>query len=191
VPDNTLYFCSLSDKVFEELQELFRDSFQLTLCPFVPWDTQSSHPPSAPQVGGSSAPAALPPGTDPLTIGREFLTWLWFFSEARGGLVRFPDLGEFSVMVEGSLTFFLEGAGAHEIVLRRGFPLLSAEAIAARGLRLAGWVANCVDPQMARRAENIAALRTRLSAPLLGQVPRLASGRPAAAAAFLDLPPGA
>jgi len=98
VPDNMLYFCSLSDKVFEELQELFRDSFQLTLCPFVPWDTQSPHPPSAPRVGGSAAPAALPPGTDHLTIGREFLTWLWFKSEERNGTVRIPDAGECEVI---------------------------------------------------------------------------------------------
>ena len=98
VPDNRLYFCSLSDKVFEELQELFRDSFQLTLCPFVPWDTQSPHPPSAARVGGSAAPAALPPGTDHLTIGREFLTWLWFKSEERNGTVRIPDAGECEVI---------------------------------------------------------------------------------------------
>jgi recombination associated protein RdgC len=98
VPDNTLYFCSLSDKVFEELQELFRDSFQLTLSPFVPWDTQSSHVPSAPRVGGSAAPAALPPGTDHLTIGREFLTWLWFKSEERNGAVLIPDAGECEVI---------------------------------------------------------------------------------------------
>ena len=49
--------------------------------------------------------------------------------------------------------------------------LLTAEAIAARGLRLAGWVANCIDPHMAFRDENIASLRQRLAAPLLGVVP--------------------
>ena len=69
--------------------------------------------------------------------------------------------------------------------------LLTAEAIAARGLTLAGWVANQVDPEMARRDENIAALRARLNAPLLGVVPRLATGGPAAAAGFLDLPAAA
>ncbi|MBL8432984.1 MAG: dethiobiotin synthase [Dechloromonas sp.] len=68
--------------------------------------------------------------------------------------------------------------------------LLTAEAIAARGLTLAGWVANTVDPGMARVDDNIAALRERLGAPLLGSVPRITSGRPAAAAARLDLPPG-
>ena len=66
--------------------------------------------------------------------------------------------------------------------------LLTAEAIAARGLTLAGWVANTVDPGMARAEDNIAALRQRLAAPLLSSVPRIAGGQPAAAC--LDLPPG-
>ena len=69
--------------------------------------------------------------------------------------------------------------------------LLTAEAIAARGLTLAGWVANHIDPEMARVNDNIAALRERLGAPLLGRVPRIAAGGPAAAAAYLDLPAGA
>jgi len=36
--------------------------------------------------------------------------------------------------------------------------LLTAEAIAARGLMLAGWVGNCIDPGFARRDENIGTL---------------------------------
>jgi len=67
--------------------------------------------------------------------------------------------------------------------------LLSAEAIAARGLRLVGWVANTVDPDMAQREGNVLALRERLPAPLLGVVPRLAQPTAAAAAAHLDLAP--
>lgn len=66
--------------------------------------------------------------------------------------------------------------------------LLTAEAIAARGLALAGWVANRIDPGMARADDNIAALRQRLAAPLLGSVPRIAGSMPAAAASFLELP---
>ena len=66
--------------------------------------------------------------------------------------------------------------------------LLTAEAIAARGLRLAGWVANRIEPDMPRADENIATLRERLGAPLLGSVPRIAGGDPAAAASFLELP---
>ena len=66
--------------------------------------------------------------------------------------------------------------------------LLTAEAIAARGLQLAGWVANRIDPAMSRQAENIAALKERLGAPLLGIVPHLPGSDPAAAAGYLGLP---
>ena len=48
--------------------------------------------------------------------------------------------------------------------------LLSAEAIRARGLPLAGWVANRIDPGMAAADDNIAFLRQRLGAPLLADI---------------------
>jgi dethiobiotin synthetase len=48
--------------------------------------------------------------------------------------------------------------------------LLTAEAIAARGLVLAGWVANRIDPAMAAVDENIGFLRARLAAPVLADV---------------------
>ncbi|EXI72534.1 MAG TPA: dethiobiotin synthase [Candidatus Accumulibacter phosphatis] len=48
--------------------------------------------------------------------------------------------------------------------------LLTAQAIAARGLPLAGWVANRIDPAMSRFTENLATLQARLPAPLLGVV---------------------
>ncbi len=56
--------------------------------------------------------------------------------------------------------------------------LLTAEAIRARGLTLAGWVANQMDPGMLRVDENIAAIDARIDAPLLGTIPRIASGTP-------------
>lgn len=51
--------------------------------------------------------------------------------------------------------------------------LLTAQAIQAAGLTLAGWVANCLDPQMSVVAENIATLEQRLGCPLLGTLPFL------------------
>jgi dethiobiotin synthetase len=60
--------------------------------------------------------------------------------------------------------------------------LLTAQAVAARGLLLAGWVANRIDPAMAAVDDNIAYLRARLPAPLLAD---LAHG---AADAPFDLP---
>ena len=64
--------------------------------------------------------------------------------------------------------------------------LLTAEALAARGLRLAGWVANQIDPAMPHQQDNIDALRARLSAPLIGMVPYMAQASAAAAAQYLD-----
>jgi dethiobiotin synthetase len=69
--------------------------------------------------------------------------------------------------------------------------LLSAEAIAARGLTLAGWVANRVDPDMTFPDENIASIREHLTraydAPLLGIVPHLNPAAPELAADQLDI----
>ncbi|WP_109480044.1 dethiobiotin synthase [Paraburkholderia sp. C35] len=68
--------------------------------------------------------------------------------------------------------------------------LLTAEAIAARGLPIVGWVANRVDPDMLFPDENIAALRDRLQrqydAPLLGIVPHLSPASADVAATHLD-----
>ena len=51
--------------------------------------------------------------------------------------------------------------------------LLSAAAIAQRGLTLAGWVANTMDADMPYLHENIDTLRARIPAPLLGVVQSL------------------
>ena len=48
--------------------------------------------------------------------------------------------------------------------------LLTAQAIRARGLQLAGWVANHVDASMLYADANVAALQTRLGAPLLTRI---------------------
>ena len=64
--------------------------------------------------------------------------------------------------------------------------LLTCQAIAARGLKLAGWIANRIDPAMSRFEENLAALRARIDAPLLGVIP--AASTPEAAATLLQIP---
>ncbi len=54
--------------------------------------------------------------------------------------------------------------------------LLTAAAIRARGLTLAGWIANRIDPGMLRFDENISALQHHLGAPLLATLPHVADG---------------
>jgi len=48
--------------------------------------------------------------------------------------------------------------------------LLTVEAIRARGLTLAGWVANRIDPDMPMFDENLASLRQRIEAPCLSMI---------------------
>lgn len=65
--------------------------------------------------------------------------------------------------------------------------LLTAHAIRARGLRLAGWIANRIDPAMAAVEENITTLAERLAAPLLGEIEFTLAPDPQRVAALLDL----
>jgi dethiobiotin synthetase len=58
--------------------------------------------------------------------------------------------------------------------------VLTAEAILARGLTLAGWVANRIDPAMQAQEDNIAWLKRRLAAPLLADIAYQATPDPRA-----------
>lgn len=65
--------------------------------------------------------------------------------------------------------------------------LLTTEAILRDGLRLAGWVANEVDPAMAYLDDNIETLTRLLPAPCLGRLPWRPGQDAEAAAAYLDV----
>jgi len=76
-----------------------------------------------------------------------------------------------------TLADFCEGLAADVILvvgMRLGclnHALLTVADVARRGLRLAGWVANCLPPPMPELDANIATLTGRLSAPCLGRIP--------------------
>ncbi len=92
------------------------------------------------------------------------------------------------VVVEGAGGFlvpFNDACGMDAIPVRLGLPvimvvglrlgclnhaLLTAEAVEARGLSLAGWVANRVDPDMEMAEENLTSLRSILRPPCLGEI---------------------
>jgi dethiobiotin synthetase len=66
--------------------------------------------------------------------------------------------------------------------------LLTAADVGRRGLQLAGWVANCIDPGMPELEANLETLERRLEAPCLGRIPFAAGQDPVALAAKqLDL----
>jgi dethiobiotin synthetase len=63
---------------------------------------------------------------------------------------------------------------------------LTARAIVADGLPLAGWIANEIDPAMARIDDNVEILRRVLPAPCLGRLPHAATVDTRAMATALD-----
>ena len=65
--------------------------------------------------------------------------------------------------------------------------LLTVRAIDEYGLKCAGWVANVVVDEMPALQENIAALRERIAAPLLGVVPFMVEADVKAVVRYLDL----
>lgn len=67
--------------------------------------------------------------------------------------------------------------------------LLTAEAVRARGLTLAAWVANTVDDRQPHVTDNLQALQQGLQAPCIGHVPRLARADHATMARHLALDP--
>lgn len=66
--------------------------------------------------------------------------------------------------------------------------LLSQEAILSRGLKLAGWVANVVDADMAQQEANVATLQRRMQAPMLAHWGFQPSASPFDLADSLTLP---
>lgn len=67
--------------------------------------------------------------------------------------------------------------------------VLSLETIQRDGLIVAGWVANIVDPQMTRLAENLQTLTERLKVPCLGTVPYLTALTATSVASHLTIEP--
>jgi dethiobiotin synthetase len=121
------------------------------------------------------------------------------FARLRGAadFVVVEGVGGFRVPLSDSLdTVDLAKALALPVVLVVGLrlgclnhALLTAQAIRAAGLPLAGWIANAIDPQMGVADENVDALRERLAAPLLGRLPYMEQPIAPALARCLDLSP--
>jgi len=127
-------------------------------------------PPLAPHIAAKQANIEI----DPTVIQKAF-----FELKKTAEMVIIEGVGGFLVPLSGQY----DGADLARILnlpvilvvgLRLGclnHALLTAQAVKANGLRLGGWVANGIDPQMLAQKENIRALEQRLDCPLLGIIP--------------------
>jgi dethiobiotin synthetase len=142
-------------------------------------------PPIAPHIAAAEAGIKI----DPDHIGRCFNALT-----ERADVVIVEGVGGFRVPLgPGADTAQLAARLALPVVLVVGMrlgclnhALLTAEAIAGRGLVLAGWVANHLDPQMAAADENVRALETLITAPLLARIAFAAAPQSAVNAGLLD-----
>jgi hypothetical protein len=132
VQDPGAYFMFAGAITYKQ-NDAFTSLMQQTMgfCP-IPWTPeQSAHTLAHAMVDDwppSSFSAKVNDEQVETAPGREFLTWLWYISERQGGEIRLPQGEKLSVLIEGPLTFVHEGNGAHEITLRKGEPINSAEA---------------------------------------------------------------
>ena len=81
VENGTVLFTNLSSKIIQEFLDLFQQAFGWTLQPYQPWDTETLET----------------RGISPALLGREFLTWLWFKSEERNGMILIPGFGDIEI----------------------------------------------------------------------------------------------
>lgn len=106
VSRKSLLLCTLSEKVIDDFQDFFKQNFSLSVYPYTPWDPLWLDGELAAQLSLAEK-AAQPdsPGTtglqavDRTSLGREFLTWLWFKSEERNGTVSIPGTGDVELLL--------------------------------------------------------------------------------------------
>jgi dethiobiotin synthetase len=130
-------------------------------------------PAIAPHLAAAEAGVGI--GTDRIAAAHASLC-------ASAEIVIAEGAGGFLVPLDGSRSMAeLPALLGMDVILVVGLRLgclnhafLTAEAVAARGLTLAGWVGNSLAPDFPRREANIETLAARLAAPCLGIVPWMA-----------------
>lgn len=123
-----VYAAAMAEKQMETFLRYFQEASGVELIPMTPEVAALKRQQvNARDLGPTSFSPEVEDGAAGGSLGQDFLTWLWFFSEARGGEIEVAR-EKWAVGIEGPLMFVLEGEGAHETILRKGSPLVSAEA---------------------------------------------------------------
>jgi hypothetical protein len=118
-------FGSLSPKASDEFEILFKKTFNLPLSPLVPWDPAHVDRALGEKISSLRDSVFLNPqggedGTGSSFLGREFLTWLWFKSEERGGAVQIPGGEDIEVTFTRRLVLESGGGDYSERIVCQG-----------------------------------------------------------------------
>lgn len=126
---NMIYATCMSEKQLDAFQIHFARTLGYAPIPAMPTETAMHRKGlDTDELAPSSFSPNLNDNEVSCVIGEDFLTWLWYMSEAEKGAIALENGDEVAVLIEGPLTFHMEGDGAHLTVLRKGSPLISAEA---------------------------------------------------------------
>lgn len=123
-----LYLGNSSVKKSEHFLQLFNDTFKFEPVRFDP-DMMMRHFKQTPDNLESLRFSEKAPSGE-IQPGRDFLTWMWYFSERKNPKFNVPQFGDFELMIEGPFTLSLDGEveGAGETVVRKCSAPASAEA---------------------------------------------------------------
>ena len=126
--DNTLYVGATSVRQVDTFLAFFNDTLKVAPLQITAEEIMIEEKINPTEYDGFSLTEDK---VDDITPGRDFLTWLWYFSEEEGGEVDVKGYEKFAAMIDGPLSFISDGEGSLETVVRKGNPLKSAEARAA------------------------------------------------------------
>ena len=130
---NHLYLGTASTKALDSFLTFFHDTFSITPIPVDFDEIMSRHFNQETPQSLQSVKFSQDSNETDFIPGRDFLTWLWYYSEEKGGKASIEGGANFELTIEGPLTFALmdETHGAGETVVKKGAPQNSAEAKAA------------------------------------------------------------
>jgi len=122
--EGRLLFGGSGKKILEDFEDLFRRTFEMKLRPWLPWDPQDRDGATVDKMralpGETAAPSAREGDRNFAFLGKEFLSWLWFKSEERGGTILLPGMGDIGLIFVRKMVLS-SGEGEYaETVTRQG-----------------------------------------------------------------------
>jgi len=129
--DRILFAGAASESQCDALRMHWRNAFGFDPVPVTAETLAAQLGMSARDWGKTSFSPEVPDAAMEETPGLDFLTWVWFQAEARGGLFESKVHGRVGLMLDGPIQFARVGGGAHLMALKNGFPMISTEAQAA------------------------------------------------------------
>lgn len=121
---------AMSDRQTDALQIQLAQALGFALVPLSPMTMAARAGANVRDLNPFSFARGVSPEEVTNDAGMDFLMWLWFVAEARGGTIA-REGASVALMIEGPLRFCGDGAVARDVRVTKGEPLLSTATAAA------------------------------------------------------------